>query len=211
MLLAPRLSGYRAERSRIVFVLIASYLLLVFLLPVALSAVIGYRSLPRGRTCPECGGETLQLLRRTLHALSMPNRRTTLQRRWCFCCGWEGLQRVPRSPASSSRPVSPSAAGPGRAGVATDQTTAAGAPTQTLNVRSLEVDGSAWRVMLQCWTRTGLLYGRLVFVSPTGRLWLDAVESFSGANERDALFQVRSLPESLLTTRLRRLASHKDA
>lgn len=193
------------------FALIASYLLLVFLLPVALSVVIGYRSLPRGRTCPECGGETLQLLSRTLRMLSVLNRRATLQRRWCFCCGWEGLQRVPRSPGTASYPVRSSATAPGRGGVAPDQHAVAGTPTQTLNVRSLEIDGSAWRVMLQCWTRTGLLYGRLVFVSPTGRLWLDAVESFSGADEREALFQLRSLPEHLLTHRLRRLASHKDA
>ena len=79
--------------------------------------------------------------------------------------------------------------------------------TQTLDVRSLDVDGAAWRVMLQCWGNTGVFYGRLVFVAPTGRLWLDAVESFSGSNQSDVLGQALSLPEGLLESRLRRLVT----
>lgn len=79
--------------------------------------------------------------------------------------------------------------------------------TQTLDVRSLDVDGAAWRVMLQCWGKTGVFYGRLVFVAPSGRLWLDAVESFSGSNQSDVLGQALSLPEGLLESRLRRLVT----
>src|SRR5690606_5674398 len=79
--------------------------------------------------------------------------------------------------------------------------------TQTLDVRSLDVDGTAWRVMLQCWGNTGLFYGRLVFVAPSGRLWLDAVQSFSGTNQNDVLGQALSLPEVLLESRLRRLVT----
>jgi hypothetical protein len=79
--------------------------------------------------------------------------------------------------------------------------------TQTLDVRSLDVDGAAWRVMLQCWGNTGVFYGRLVFVAPSGRLWLDAVESFSGSNQSDVLGQALSLPEGLLESRLRRLVT----
>jgi hypothetical protein len=199
--------GFRVERSRTVFALIASYLLLVFLLPLALSAVIGYRSLPVGRVCPECGGETLPLLRRSLRVLSAMNRRTLLQRRWCFGCGWEGLLRVPRAPGAPA-PAAPSRT---RARPTSLAEIAPGTPTQTLNVRLLDVDGTAWRVMLQCWTSTGLVYGRLVFVSPTGRLWLDAVESFTGGTESEALVQVRSLPDPLLARRLRRLALRREA
>jgi hypothetical protein len=79
--------------------------------------------------------------------------------------------------------------------------------TQTLDVRSLEVDGSPWRVMLQCWGNTGVFYGRLVFVAPSGRLWLDGVQSFSGSDQHDVLGQAQSLPKGLLENRLRRLVT----
>jgi hypothetical protein len=54
---------------------------------------------------------------------------------------------------------------------------------------------------------TGVFYGRLVFVAPTGRLWLDGVQSFSGSDQRDVLGQAQSLPEGLLEHRLRRLVT----
>lgn len=174
-------------------VLIGSYIALVFLLPVALSAVVSFRALPVGRLCPRCGSETLQLLTRWLRIAATLRRRTPLHRRWCLECGWEGTARVPAAPAPGGRPqlIPP----------ATRHT------TQTLDVRSLEVDGSPWRVMLQCWGNTGVFYGRLVFVAPSGRLWLDGVQSFSGSDQHDVLGQAQSLPQGLLENRLRRLVT----
>lgn len=185
-----------------VFVLIGSYLLLVFVLPLALSALVTWRSLPRGRRCPQCRGDTLLLDAVSHRVLNTIHAGIVLQRRWCLCCEWEGTVRVRREtlrfrPAPAAETANP--ARPPR--------DPARASTQTLDVRSLHVDGTAWRVMLQCWTTTGLFYGRLVFVGPTGRLWLDAVEPFSGADEHQVLGQALSLPEPLLQRRLRRLVS----
>jgi hypothetical protein len=182
-----------------VFLLLGSYLLLVFVLPVALSAIVTYRALPIGRQCPQCSGETLCLRNRWLRLFGMVQRRTQLAPRWCLRCGWEGVVRQSRLapvPRARIEPARRTTRGPASTKV-----------TQTLDVRHLDVDGAAWRVMLQCWGRTGLFYGRLVFVAPSGRLWLDAVESFSGSNEHDVLGQALSLPEGLLENRLRRLVT----
>ncbi|HUF50002.1 MAG TPA: hypothetical protein VMN60_04155 [Longimicrobiales bacterium] len=171
------------------FVLIASYLLLVFVLPIVLSALVSYRALPVGRRCPQCGTDTIPLLARRLRLINVVLLRSVVDRRWCLFCRWEGAVRLPRSrpaipPVETVRPA-----------------------TQTLDLRSLTVNGSAWRVMLQCWGNTGVFYGRLVFVGPSGRLWLDAVEAFTGSTEREVLGQALSLPEGLLENRLRRLVS----
>jgi hypothetical protein len=183
-----------------VAVLIASYLLLVFVLPVALSAIVSYRALPTGRDCPRCGTRTLQLVSRWLRLASAVHPRARLQRRWCMECGWEGTVRAPTG-APRREGVVPRRGAQRR--MAPPE--AVRRTTQTLDVCSLDVDGAAWRVMLQCWGKTGVFYGRLVFVAPTGRLWLDAVESFSGSNQSDVLGQALSLPEGLLESRLRRL------
>ncbi|HEX2166222.1 MAG TPA: hypothetical protein VHG09_03190 [Longimicrobiales bacterium] len=177
-------------------VLIASYLLLVFVLPLALSAIVSYRALPKCRDCPHCGVSTLRLLSRPLRMASRLHPRSELHRRWCMECGWEGAARVPRV-----RRRRKDAEGP------VQTVTTVRRATQTLDVRSLDVDGAPWRVMLQCWGNTGVFYGRLVFVGPSGRLWLDAVESFSGSNQSDVLGQALSLPEPLLESRLRRLVT----
>jgi hypothetical protein len=182
-----------------VAVLIASYLFLVFVLPVALSAVVSYRALPRSRDCPHCSGGTLQLVSRWLRLASALHPSAHLQRRWCMACGWEGCVRV-TAPARGASVVL-------RQVRTVETVQAVQRTTQTLDVRSLDVDGAAWRVMLQCWGKTGVFYGRLVFVAPSGRLWLDAVEAFSGSNQSDVLGQALSLPEGLLESRLRRLVT----
>jgi hypothetical protein len=181
-----------------VAVLIVSYLLLVFVLPVALSAVVSLRALPKSRDCPHCGVRTLRLVSRSLRMASLLHPRAHLHRRWCMECGWEGTVRL-NVPARSSIVLRTAR---------TDQVVkAVHRTTQTLDVRSLDVDGAPWRVMLQCWGNTGVFYGRLVFVGPSGRLWLDAIESFSGSNQSDVLGQALSLPENLLESRLRRLVT----
>lgn len=181
--------------GRTLLVLIGSYLLLVFVLPVALSLVVSYRSLHVGRDCAQCRHETLRLRAAHLQFADALNPLSSIQRRWCIECGWQGLARIPRREARAPRPQPAQDERP--------------QPTQTLTVCSLNVDGAPWRVMLQCWSTTGLFYGRFLFVAPTGRLWLDAVEAFHGANEREVLGQALSLPEQQLEHRLRRLTSKR--
>lgn len=177
-------------------ILLGSYLLLVFVLPVTLSALISWRALPIGRSCGQCGSDTVAVCSRWSRLLSRLLRRPAVQRRWCMGCGWEGVVRLPRS----ARPA------PAVSSVRTDVLRQV---TQTLDVRSVTVDGQPFRVMLQCWNRGVGFCGRLMFVGPAGRLWLDSVESFSGTNENEVLGQALSLPDGLLQNRLRRLVSQR--
>lgn len=196
------------RKSTNVWLLIASYLLLVFILPLALSAAVSYRTMGTGPSCSQCGSETFQVLAPVLRHLGTLVPRLAIQRRWCPGCGWEGLVRP-----GPEQPVAP--AGPRRVGdgAATEplgrDAGASGAPphagTQTLDVRSLTLNGTAWRVMLQCWHGTELCFGRFVFVAPSGRLWLDSMEALSGTTEDDVLGQALALPDVMLTRRLRRL------
>lgn len=169
-------------------VLIASYLLLVFLVPVVLSAVVSYRALPRTANCPLCAGDTLVVRRSWLRFLARLAPRARLQRRWCLKCGWEGLTRA--EPRRAPAPV--------EAGTRAE-------PATALDLRSLRVDGRTWRVQLQCWRDVQRCYGRLVFIEPTGRPWADGVQSFSGATQFEVLGQALSVPDRTLASRLRQL------
>jgi hypothetical protein len=212
-----------------VLVLIGSYLLLVFVLPVALSLVVSYRSLHQGNDCPHCRGDTIRLEAPRLDLATRVNPFSMLHRRWCLCCGWEGTSRLPRRaavvPAGRMHPAArsdvaqtgpmPSASRreqanrprPLRADADTPSGHGSGIGTQTLDIRSLDINGAPWRVMLQCWKSTDLYLGRFVFVGPSGRLWLDAVESFSGRSESEVLDQAQALPDGTLAGRLRKLVA----
>lgn len=168
--------------------LIASYLLLVFLVPVVLSAVVSYRALPRTADCPLCAGDTLVVRRPWFRLLSRVLPRARLQRRWCMKCGWEGLARAAPRPAPA--PV--------------EAATRAEPPT-ALDLRALRVDGRTWRVQLQCWRDVQRCYGRLVFIEPSGRPWADGVQAFSGATQFEVLGQALSVPDRTLASRLRQL------
>lgn len=187
------------SRVPIVILLIAAYLLLVFVLPLMLSAAVSYRSLPTGRACPQCADETIRLRARLLDAGAIVTP-STLHRRFCLGCGWEGVIRLPRS---SSIPASPPVDN-----VEPTRLTADVEPreTRTLDVRWLTVDGVPWRVQLECWRQTGVCYGRLIFVEPSGRHWLD-LRPLAGRTDRDVLGQALSLPDGLLASRLRELVS----
>ncbi len=182
--------------------LIVLYLLLVIALPLALSAAVSYRTLPEGRNCALCGGETLRVQARWLDRVSRLVRRGTLQKRWCLTCGWEGISRMPvdPEPAVSIVPKPPPvrrpsiAIAPGRSG-------------EAVNLRNLEVDGSPWRVLLQCWHDAERWYGRLLFIEPSGRLWVDTVQPFNGDSAEEVLGQALALPDQALTLRLRELIS----
>ncbi len=174
-------------------ILVAAYLLVVLVLPLALSAAVSLRTLPCGRRCPRCAGETLRLQARLPRVLSRVVR-AEMHHRWCPTCEWEGLARI--TPARIP-PVRVRTVGgvPGQSAI-----------TRVMDVRQLHVDGTAWRVRLECWGQRGTCYGRLVFVEPSGRLWLD-VQPFRGRSDRDVLGQALSLPDDLLASRLRTLVS----
>ena len=176
--------------------LIASYLVMVFLVPLFLSGLVSYRSLPLGRQCPLCSGHTIPLMVRTLHALQRFTGRLPVSRRWCLGCGWEGYARASEVP----EPVR------GEQQSLPSYRYDAGF-TETLDVRTISIDGRSWRVLLQCWNQTRLCYGRLVFVEPTGRLWTDACEAFSGTSRFEVIGQALSVPDNLLTHRLKRILS----
>jgi hypothetical protein len=186
-----------------VILLIAVYLLLVFVLPLTLSAAVSYRSLPVGRACPHCAAETVRVEAKLLGFASacVPS---VMQRRFCLSCGWDGLVRLSRhahvTPLRSAPPPATGAPDGERTPASSR------AATRTVDVRWLTVDGVPWRVQLECWRQTGLCYGRLVFVEPSGRLWLDA-QPFAGRTDRDVLGQALSLPDRLLASRLRELVS----
>lgn len=175
-------------------ILIAAYLLVVLILPLALSAGVTYRSLPRGRRCPRCRGETLRLRSRRLRLLTRvcPGE---LQLRWCPACRWEGAARIAPARIEPARVRTVPATNAGNTAV-----------TRIMDVRPLLVDGTPWRVRLECWGQRGTCWGRLVFVEPSGRLWLD-MKPLRGRTDRDVLGQALSLPEDLLASRLRTLVS----
>jgi hypothetical protein len=173
-----------------VILLAVVYLLLVLVLPLALSAVIAWRSLLPGRVCPACGGATLPLLDRGLRRISALLSQD-LERRWCTSCGWEGVLRVNVGPLYVRRRHIPQ--GSGRV-------------TRVVDVRTLQVDGVQWRVRLECWGQMGRCFGRLVFVESSGRLWLDG-QPLEGRSDVEVYSQARSLPDDLLASRLRELVS----
>lgn len=183
MLLARSAGNFRGNRRRTVLLLIAVYLLLVVVLPLGLSVTISYRALPRLQSCAQCGGETLPVVSRLVRMTARLTSRPPIERRWCFGCGWVGFVR-----SSGSRPTS--ARG--------DEHPA----TRTVELRSLAVDGLAWTVRLECWRQTGLSYGRLVFVAPSGRLWPDG-RPLHGASDAELVDRASSLPDGTLRSRLR--------
>lgn len=179
--------------SDVEVILLASvYLLLVLVLPLALSAAIGWRSLPGGRRCPHCEAETL-LLRSRLSRWSAALINLDIRRRWCPACGWTGLVRPGRTPLRLPR----------RSARTARTTTPV---TRVIDVRSIRVDGAQWNVRLECWGNRGRCYGRLVFVEASGRLWLDS-KPLQGRTDGDVLDQALALPDALLTSRLRSLVS----
>ncbi len=184
--------------------LIALYLILVIALPLVLSGVVSYRTLPRTTSCPLCGAETLRLRSRWLTVISRLLRRQELQARWCTTCLWEGSVRLPRRqpvalPGGRTAPPQVGrqrsiASGPGPSG-------------EAISLRDLEIDGLSWRVLLQCWHDADRWFGRLLFIAPTGRLWVDTVEPMSGTSSREVMGKALALPDRTLAYRLRELIS----
>lgn len=213
--------------------LIVLYLLLILILPLAFSVGVSYRTLPEGKTCPLCGGETLRLVSSWLGLTSRVLRATILHRRWCPRCGWEGVTRIPLERAAPSElgvdPASadavpeaePSAlpaaieeppalaveidvdAADGDADAAAD----AAGTDDTIELRKLVLNGQPWRVLLQFWSDRDRWCGRLIFLAPSGRLCPDPREPFRGDSPLDVLGQALALSDRILTYRLREVTS----
>lgn len=174
--------------------LFTMYLILVVALPLTLGMFVSFRALPNDRRCPQCGGETISILTRLTRVARHIPGLGSFQRRWCSTCLWEGYTRLQIANAETeAQPVIPEPVIP-RSRVCTQA------------VRTLEMAGK-WRVLLQCWDVNGGYYGRLLFVSPTGRTWVDPQEPFTGSTRQDVLAQALSLSDGLLTYRLRELVS----
>ncbi len=167
------------------------YLLLVIVLPLALSLVMGYRGLPRGRGCPLCGSETLRLRSRWLGLVRL-GAGQRLSSRWCPRCGWEGAARVVDAPVEPgpARPLP--ASGPG---------------TEMIELSELSLDGAPWRVLLQAWSERGSWRGQFLFVGPLGRVFSDGLAPFTGTSYHDILRQAMGLSEQVLAVRLRDVVS----
>jgi hypothetical protein len=172
-----------------VLVLISTYLLLVFMVPVLVSAIVSFRALPRTTTCPRCTRDTALLRARGGSPGRLLLRALRLQRRWCINCGWLGITR--RTAATVTLTASERAPEPG--------------DVQVLDVRSLRLDGRTWRVQLQCWREAARCHGRLVFVDASGRPWPDALQAFSAGTQLEVLGQALSIPDRTLASRLRQL------
>jgi hypothetical protein len=170
-------------------VLFAIYLVLVIALPVMLSAAIGYRSLPRGHACPNCMQDTLPLLSRGLRWLKRIYPQLSLQRRWCPVCTWDGWART-KEFALATAVLGPLPS-----------------VRQTQPLRTLQLGGRRWSVMLEYWRERGRCYGRLLFVGPSGRLWCDPLAAFHGHTQDDVVGQALALSDRLLTYRLREVIS----
>lgn len=183
----PARVGTNAVDVREAVLVFAIYLVLVIALPVALSSLMGYRSLPRGVSCPNCAQDTLPLVSYPIWLAKQMNRNFSLQRRWCPTCEWDGYARVPVSPIAMRLPDS--------------------VHRYRQQVRTIEIGGRPWSVMLESWREHGRFYGRLIFAGPSGKLWCDALPAFNGPTQHDVLEQALALSDRLLAYRLRDVIS----
>lgn len=164
------------------------YLAIVIGLPVVLSAIIGLRGLPHGNACPHCSHDTFPLVSRAITLARRIHRGFSIQRRWCPACEWDGYAHSGRMTVYACEPVE-------------------AAPLATQDLRTLEIGGRPWNVMLESWRENGLYYGRLVFVGPSGKNWCDSSTSFSATTQHEVLAQALSLSDRLLAYRLKEVIS----
>jgi hypothetical protein len=162
--------------------------MVVILVPVALSAIIGARNLPHGTTCPNCAEETVPLLSVPLRAAARVFGGFPVQRRWCPACEWDGYARSGMLSITVERIGEP-------------------ARRHTEPVRTLELNGRVWKVLLESWRERDRCYGRLLFVGPSGKQWREPMPEFSADTDGEVLVQARSLSDGLLAYKLRDVIS----
>ena len=164
------------------------YLIIVIALPLTLSAIIGLRSIPCGDACPNCTHDTFPLLSIPLRTVRRVVPRISLERRWCPACEWDGFAYARPRRVSQTIPAGQSF-------------------RRTQELRTLEIGGRPWNVRLESWLEEGRVYGRLVFVGPSGKLWSDPAAAFSAPTQTEVLSQALSLSDRLLAYRLREVIS----
>lgn len=64
-------------------------LLALVVLRLIVLGLLAYALVPRGRSCPACGDETLALERTGLVRM-LPG----VTRRWCVACGWSWFRKI---------------------------------------------------------------------------------------------------------------------
>lgn len=178
--------------------LLALYFFVVIALPLALGIYVALNGVQRSRVCPTCADDTL-LVRSRIHGLvSTLALQHDVQRRWCLRCGWQGTARLPRPPAPprrrERRPRPPARSPRSAREPARDR----------VDIRRLEIDGSPWQVMVQCWAEEGRWVGRFLFVGPDGRACMEEGFSLEGGSAIEVLSSALSVPEKTLAGRLRR-------
>lgn len=173
---------------RCAVLLFAMYLMVVILVPVVLSAIIGLRNLPLGSGCPNCAEETMALVSVPLRAARHFHADLPLQRRWCPACEWDGYVKTVTLSVSVER-------------------TRAASARRTESVRTLELNGRRWNVMLESWRERDRCYGRLLFVGPSGKQWREPMPEFSADTAGEVLVQAQSLSDRLLAYKLMEVIS----
>src|SRR5688572_25350630 len=144
--------------------------------------------MPYGSSCPNCTHDTFPLVSTPLRVLRQLIPRFSLERRWCPVCEWDGYAHARAPLAMQAIPLGPSA-------------------HRMQELRTLEIGGRAWNVRLESWLEAGRVYGRLVFVGPSGKLWSDPSAAFSASTQNEVLSQALSLSDRLLAYRLREVIS----
>ncbi len=180
-MLLPTVDTYEREMATVI---VAAYLMFMIGLPIGVAFVMRFRSLPTGPLCPHCLSETLWIQGSLLSRVPLP-RRPLIQRRWCPACGWDGLARP------GVRRTSPRT-GP--------------TPT-TVDLRAVELNGAAFRVLLRCRAESQAWHGRLVFITEEGEARPEGVEAFHGRTVSEVLAQALALSEHSLAYRLRQALS----
>ena len=169
--------------------LLGLYFLILMVIPLCVGGYVVFNGLTRSRRCPSCGDDTLRLRSWPRRLGSRLLRQEELHLRWCMRCGWRGTARihrlaVPRDRSGRAHP----ARSPG---------------ADRVDVRSIDLDGSPWRVMVECWAEAGRWKARLVFVAPGGQACNDR-RTFEGPSAVAVISQAFAIPEPTLAGRLRR-------
>lgn len=170
--------------------LLGLYFVLVIALPLALGSLVVLNRMPRSRSCPACAGETIRLQSRGLAVASAPLRSEELHARWCATCGWEGAARLRRTVPVRQGPAVTATAevDQGRGGVA---------------IRNLDLNGTAWKVVLECWSADEGWKGRLRFEG-AGHSWTDDDSPIEGGSALEVITRAMALPDGALAGRIRK-------
>jgi hypothetical protein len=173
--------------------LLTLYFTIVVALPLALGIYVLANGVQRSRVCPSCANDTFRLQATVHRLISRFLRSTELHLRWCVTCGWRGTVQLRRAP------MPPRPARQGRSGG-----TARIGGSEHVDVRTLEIDGRPWRVMIQCWAEGSQWVGRLLFVAPDGRTCMEEASSLEGDSAMAVLSEALCMPDTALAGRLRR-------